>query len=239
MKRLIKCHMDKREDLHFLTDSALLKRMAAEIPEGSILEIGPGHGELTRYLVKKGPVIAIEKSQELASQAKKAVKGAIILHGNALRMITSQEFDILVSNLPYSLCEPLFRLLPLTSFSKGFFTIPKKFTERLHELPYSCFFSVRIVFPVPKDAFSPPPRTASVFVSVARKPRTVMGSVLLKRTMAVKNAVREALVQERGLTKREAREKITRLFSGKLPDKKVHDIDSKELAFLDRCLQKV
>ena len=35
-----------------------------------------------------------------------------VIHGNVLNEIKSLEFDRIVSNLPYSICEPLFHLLP-------------------------------------------------------------------------------------------------------------------------------
>ena len=223
-----------------MVDSETIRRItsAASI-KGSetILEIGAGKGELTASLsIKAKSVIAIEKDRALYRILMKRFKkrrGVRLIQGNALKEIGRLKFDKIVSNLPYSICEPLFRKLPCTGFREGFFTLPKGFASKLSHLPYSAFFSARILFEVPKQAFKPRPRTSSVFVHVKRK-QTLLGAALLKGRSKLKNALREALVEGSGMTKNQAREALKGINLTSLGEKKVVDLDSHDLAFLEK-----
>jgi 16S rRNA (adenine1518-N6/adenine1519-N6)-dimethyltransferase len=65
--------MPKKLGQHFLKDQVALKKIAGAIdikPEDTVIEIGPGHGELTREL-GMSRIIAIEKDQGLAQELRK------------------------------------------------------------------------------------------------------------------------------------------------------------------------
>ncbi|MGH7336911.1 MAG: rRNA adenine N-6-methyltransferase family protein, partial [Myxococcota bacterium] len=57
---------------HFLSDPRILGRIAdavEPVPGETVIEIGPGHGTLTRELLARGVnVVAIEKDRRLATQ---------------------------------------------------------------------------------------------------------------------------------------------------------------------------
>ena len=68
---------------NFLIDKNILNKIVncADIENKTILEIGPGTGNLTSYILKQRPkkIIVIEKDSSLASHLKKTFKNQIII----------------------------------------------------------------------------------------------------------------------------------------------------------------
>lgn len=89
--------MGQRLGQHFLINADKLKKVAdaLEIQRGDVvIEIGPGHGELTQYLLEAGArVIALERDTALIEPLKKKFGGAgksgdfQIIEGNALETL--------------------------------------------------------------------------------------------------------------------------------------------------------
>lgn len=230
------------EDLHFMVDRETIKRIIAATdikPEETILEIGAGKGELTAFLCKKAQVIAIEKDRVLCTILRKRFrknKNVRVIQGNALLEMEKFKCDKIVSNLPYSLTQPLFQRLPSVSFRSAFFTLPKNFSLRLKSLPYSAFFETEILFSIPKKAFSPPPRTNSVFVRVLPL-KSLLGTILLMRKSKLKNAIKGALIREKGMTKQQAKEALNSLPLTTLVEKRIFDLDLSDLKKLEIVFQ--
>ena len=62
--------MSKKLGQHFLKDKRALRKIADALeinPRDVIVEVGPGHGELTEYLLAANPkkLIAVEKDKKL------------------------------------------------------------------------------------------------------------------------------------------------------------------------------
>lgn len=86
----------KRLGQHFLTDPAILSRIADALdltPGETVIEVGPGYGSLTGELLARGVrVIAIEKDRALAEQlrAQYAVRSEpealTVVEGDALKL---------------------------------------------------------------------------------------------------------------------------------------------------------
>jgi len=231
------------EDLHFMVDKAMIKRIvdSADVRGETVLEIGAGHGELTEPLSRKaGRVVAIEKDKKLAFFLKKRFRKnrkIQVVHGNALKEMEKIRFGMIVSNLPYSICEPLFQRLPFLEFKAGFFALPKGFSKRLKHLPYSCLLETETIFEIPKTAFSPRPRTSSVFVETKKSRESLLGKVLFRRRSKLKNAIKEALFEEKGVAKRQAKEALKALNSNTLLEKRVRDLALEDLKNLDWFLK--
>jgi len=71
--------MPQKLGQHFLKNSRALQKITAALeikPSDVIVEIGAGHGELTRHLLKAGPgkIIAIEKDERLIAVLKNLLK---------------------------------------------------------------------------------------------------------------------------------------------------------------------
>ena len=113
---------------HFLKNARVLKKIASAIhikDSETILEIGPGHGELTDLLLaeatkhKKIKIIAIERDQDLAAQLKAryaALNNFKVITGDALKEIpklflSSNRLGArkIVGNIPYYITGALLR----------------------------------------------------------------------------------------------------------------------------------
>ena len=111
---------------HFLTDPAILSRIAAATgagPGDTVLEIGPGQGTLTKALLQTGAnVVAIEKDRELArncglriadwgfaGRANVVVGDALAIDWHSLipQSAIRNPHWIVAGNIPYYITSPL------------------------------------------------------------------------------------------------------------------------------------
>ena len=106
---------------HFLIDDAMLERMVAiaEVNnDDHILEIGPGPGTLTQYLLKTGAnVTAIEIDDapvlhlDEAFREEQNTKQLILHHDDALNAAWPSNITKVVANIPYQISSPLIEKL--------------------------------------------------------------------------------------------------------------------------------
>jgi 16S rRNA (adenine1518-N6/adenine1519-N6)-dimethyltransferase len=95
---------------NFLTDRDILEKIVnlVEIKEKTILEVGPGTGNLTAFILKKNPkkMFAIEKDNNLASCLKEVFKDRLtIINDDVLNIDENSLFKEKVTvfgNLPYN-----------------------------------------------------------------------------------------------------------------------------------------
>ena len=109
----------KRFGQHFLTDESILEGIIAAIgisPSDSIVEIGPGRGALTQYLlplVRHLDVIEIDRDltaylqRHYQSVEKLTIHNADVLHFDWESVLPSQPLKRIVGNLPYNITTPL------------------------------------------------------------------------------------------------------------------------------------
>ena len=96
---------------NFLTDQNILKKIVSliEIKNKSILEIGPGTGNLTLYILKEHPkkLYVVEKDNQLAVSLKRKFEDRITIINNDILKIDEKELDkeklIVFGNLPYNI----------------------------------------------------------------------------------------------------------------------------------------
>ncbi len=96
---------------NFLIDKNILEKIvnSTEILNKTILEIGPGTGNLTSYILKKNPkkIFAIEKDSELSSGLKNKFNNQIkIINDDILKVDETKLFKEKVTvfgNLPYNI----------------------------------------------------------------------------------------------------------------------------------------
>ncbi len=173
---------------HFLTNPAIAKRIvdAADITKNdSVLEVGPGRGMLTQFLVEKAKkVIAVERDKKLASflQEKFADKKNIEIIESDILKITSYELRVtsykVVANLPYYITSRFLRLFLENIKNKPqsmTLMVQKEVAERICAKPpqmnllalsVQAFGRPKILFNVKKGSFSPPPEVDSALICI-------------------------------------------------------------------------
>ncbi len=96
---------------NFLIDKDILEKITSirNISNKTVLEIGPGTGNLTSYILKKNPkkIFVIEKDNELANNLKNKFNNEIkIINEDVLKINETKLFDekvIVFGNLPYNI----------------------------------------------------------------------------------------------------------------------------------------
>ena len=96
---------------NFLIDQNILKKIVSiiKIEDKSILEIGPGTGNLTSYILKNNPkkLLVVEKDKSLANHLKKKFKSEIIIINDDILKINEKKLNneklIVFGNLPYNI----------------------------------------------------------------------------------------------------------------------------------------
>jgi 16S rRNA (adenine1518-N6/adenine1519-N6)-dimethyltransferase len=155
------------------------------MPHETILEIGPGHGVLTRALAEKArQVIAIELDHTLLKilQEKLAnLKNLRLIQADAMTF-DYQQLDgplKVVANLPYNIATPLiFRLLEIRKkLTQMILMLQKEVGQRVVAKPGGKDYGIlsvtlqyytesRLMFTVPRTCFFPRPRIDSAIVKL-------------------------------------------------------------------------
>lgn len=180
----------KRFGQHFLLDLNLTRRIAraaAPLDAGTVVEVGPGPGGLTRALLLEGAanVVAIELDRR-AIDALRELEAAADGH---LALVEADALEIepaslgpaprrIVANLPYNVSTPLLVrwLHAADELADMVLMFQKEVVDRLVAAPRSKDYGrlsvlaqhvceVRRLFDIPPSAFVPPPKVVS---SVAR-----------------------------------------------------------------------
>lgn len=167
---------------HFLHDEGMCQRIVSSISRGPgmhLLEVGPGGGAITKYLLDwpdvqyKAVEIDAEKVAYLL-QTYPAISGKII-EADVLRVEKPFEATFsIVGNFPYNISSSImFRILewePEVAEVIGMFQ--KEVAQRIAAGPGSktygilsvlmqAFFDVKYLFDVPPGCFTPPPKVMS------------------------------------------------------------------------------
>lgn len=176
---------------HFLTDQDVARRIADTVdacPALPILEVGPGMGVLTQYLLPKGrPVKVVEIDTESVTYLKENMPqlGENILGDDFLRMPLDQVFGgqpfVLTGNYPYNISSQIFfRMLEyrdLIPCCTGM--IQREVAQRMAAGPGSrtygilsvllqAWYSVEYLFTVDEHVFCPPPKVKSAVIRLTR-----------------------------------------------------------------------
>jgi 16S rRNA (adenine1518-N6/adenine1519-N6)-dimethyltransferase len=178
---------NKKLGQNFLVSSQTRNRILALIGPGpgiSVLEIGPGLGALTGYLLDSGAVVtAIELDRGLHGflAARYAGRpGLTLVHGDFLRQPVDKNIGIIAGNLPYYCSsEILFKLVDWNA-DRAIVMLQKEMAERITSAPggknygaicvtLGLYFKLRIEFAVPPDSFYPQPGVASAVLNLERR----------------------------------------------------------------------
>jgi 16S rRNA A1518/A1519 N6-dimethyltransferase RsmA/KsgA/DIM1 with predicted DNA glycosylase/AP lyase activity len=104
---------------HFLVSAEKLAQLVAAAgirPADDVLEVGAGIGTVARMLPRCRSLTVVELDARLIGFLHENVPHATVLQGDALEIIRSATFDVLIGNLPHAVTESLLKLLPGLSF---------------------------------------------------------------------------------------------------------------------------
>jgi len=175
---------------HFLKDETVIKRIIAVLKEESftnLLEVGPGAGALTRYLLDLPNINfkAVELDEEKViylSQQYPVLKEKII-HQSFLDMVKpfDQPFTV-IGNFPYNIStQILFKILEwkddvpciIGMFQKE---VAQRAASKEGSKVYGvlsvlvqAYYEVEYLFDVSNDCFDPPPKVQSGVIRLKRK----------------------------------------------------------------------
>ena len=170
----------------FLRDKEYINKILDFLDEGEwFLEIGPGGGAITEYLVKKAKRLwCVEVDSTLCAFLKNrfsSLEHVAIIHKNILEFPLSSlgRKVIVFGNIPYQISNHLIHYLieNRRHIKKAFLTFQKEFAHKLvagvSTKPYSfltCYLQyyakTEKLFDIPRSAFSPSPKVDSAFVSL-------------------------------------------------------------------------
>ncbi len=178
----------KRLGQNFLIDQNISEEIVSSIgPDASdtVLEPGPGHGQLTRLLLERaGRVIAVEKDPALVKELRESFReksNLTIMEGDILKMGDSlPTFNKLLSTPPYYISSKLTILLAERSFELASVVFQKEFGDRLLAEPGTADYgrltvmaqrklNVEKIREIARTAFSPRPKVDSVLLRFTKK----------------------------------------------------------------------
>lgn len=177
---------------HFLKDEEIAKKIADSLTEKNyenVLEIGPGMGVLTKYLLQKKfktSVIEIDIESVEYLKANYLNLANNIISKDFLKINLSDYFGenqvAIIGNFPYNISTQIvFKTLEnkhqIPEFSGMF---QKEVAQRIASKPGSkiygilsvlaqAFYNVEYLFTVPPEVFNPPPKVDSGVIRLIRK----------------------------------------------------------------------
>ena len=191
---------------HFLTDQTIAKRIVgtlsvissggeAEVEKSPVLEIGPGMGVLTQYLLQREDIDlkAVELDGESVDYLLTHFPGiqGRLLQADYLRLDMQRVFKRsyrIIGNFPYNISSQIFfKILDdKDRIPEVVCMIQKEVAERIAEKPGSktygilsvllqAWYDIEYCFTVGPGAFAPPPKVQSAVIRLTRNSRTELG----------------------------------------------------------------
>ena len=181
---------------HFLKDNDIAERIAETLDEFSqypVLEVGPGTGVLTRFLLEKEKdLTVVELDRESVAYLHKnfsSLKDRII-EDDFLQLdlanLYSDKFCV-IGNYPYNISSQIFfkvldyrDLIPCCTgmiqreVALRLAASPGNKTYGILSVLLQAWYDIEYLFTVDEDAFIPPPKVKSAVVRLTRNNRTTM-----------------------------------------------------------------
>lgn len=183
---------------HFLTDLSVASAIADTVdacPDIPVLEVGPGMGVMTQYLIKKPrplKVVEIDFESVPYLQEHYPELGDNIVQADFLTLRLDEIFDgkpfVLTGNYPYNISSQIFfkmleykHIIPCCTGM-----IQKEVAERMAAAPGSktygvlsvlvqAWYDVEYLFTVHENVFNPPPKVKSAVIRLTRNDKQSLG----------------------------------------------------------------
>lgn len=176
----------KRQRLgqHFLLSQDIASKIvdSAHISKKDIVfEVGTGKGVLVPHLCKKAKsVVSIEADEQLYSDAIlrfSQIPNLELMYGDGFE--SDVDFDIFVSNLPYSESKRAIEWLAQKKFKRAVVMVQKEFADKILatgrkqmraiSVITNYAFEIQKILSVNKNNFEPPPKIDSVVLLLTKK----------------------------------------------------------------------
>ncbi len=177
---------------NFLIDKNIIKKISDVYPikeNSEILEIGPGTGNLTEFLIKKKPrkIFLIEKDKNLFLELKKKYNNIEIFNNDILKLPLKKiinEETIIFGNLPYNISSQILIKFILNKEKLPFriliFMFQKELADRILAQPDTSNygrltiltnwkFTVKKLFDISPNSFYPKPKIQSTLLIFEKK----------------------------------------------------------------------
>ncbi|MFZ2907028.1 MAG: 16S rRNA (adenine(1518)-N(6)/adenine(1519)-N(6))-dimethyltransferase RsmA [Cyclobacteriaceae bacterium] len=177
---------------HFLNDQHIAERIVEALTVGdqsNVLEIGPGTGVLTKFLVRKENIHlkVVEIDWDSVAYLRKHFADLQIVEGDFLelpiREIFAERFSV-IGNFPYNISSQIFfKILEhRDQVVQVVCMLQKEVAERIAEPPGSkvygilsvllqAFYDIKYLFKVSPGVFIPPPKVMSAVIRLERNQR--------------------------------------------------------------------
>jgi 16S rRNA (adenine1518-N6/adenine1519-N6)-dimethyltransferase len=205
---------------HFLTDLKVASDIADTVdacPDIPVLEVGPGMGVLTQYILKKErPFKVVEIDRESVPYLHEHFPelGNNVIEADFLKMNLETVFDgkpfVLTGNYPYNISSQIFfkmvehkELIPCCTGM-----IQKEVAERMAAKPGSkaygvlsvliqAWYDVEYLFTVHENVFNPPPKVKSAVIRLTRNGKSELGcdEVLFRRIVKTVFTMRRKMMR--------------------------------------------
>ena len=189
----------KRFGQNYLTDNNILRKIAEEIspkPEDSLIEIGPGNGALTQYIIEKNPnLTAVEIDRRVIDDLHSRFPGLNLIQSDFLDFNLDELYSLLnkkiriAGNIPYNLTSPIiFKLIKSNQCVEDAvfmvqLEVAKRMTAKKGTKDYgilavllSHFTQTKICFRVSPNVFYPKPKVESAVVHLYFKDNSLTGN---------------------------------------------------------------
>lgn len=176
----------KRYGQHLLKEDSIIKRIidsAKLIGIESVCEIGTGTGILTSEICKRAKLVtSFEIDKKFFDKAKKYLghlSNLALVNADPLKS-PRMDFDVFVSNIPYSRSKTIMEWLAMQYFDRAIVMLQKEFADKIQsqigERGYRAIsvvcqysFQIRNLFAVSKKAFYPTPLVESSVLQLVPK----------------------------------------------------------------------
>lgn len=180
---------------HFLINQEIAKNIVGSLQGHKALEVGPGMGVLTQYLIERPETDfkAVEIDDESVTYLRKRFPrlGAGLIEGDFLRMdlgsIFNDEYSV-IGNFPYNISSQIFfKILEhRDQVTEIVCMVQKEVAERIAEKPgtkvygilsvfLQAWYDIEYLFGVEPGAFNPPPKVHSAVIRLTRNDRQSLG----------------------------------------------------------------
>ncbi len=200
-------HAKRSLGQNFLQDQNVQRKIVKTLaiaPGDRVLEIGPGHGALTRWLEESpaGALYALEKDAALAPLVRTRYPRVHVALADAMDTawegLAPEYTWKLIGNLPYNVASPLVWEIAsrAEAASRCVFMVQKEVGERLASAPdrksygalsvfVQSYMDVCIAFLVSPKVFRPQPKVESAVVVLSRRNRPEVEPSRLSAALAV------------------------------------------------------